>query len=58
MTVCVDTNVLIQARAVSHPYGVILDAFMLGTMQWAVSTVCCKNIARSQFNSAGLLPGT
>ena len=38
MTVCVDTNVLLQARATSHPYGVILDAFIFGSMQWAVSS--------------------
>ncbi|MFN0076107.1 MAG: putative toxin-antitoxin system toxin component, PIN family [Prosthecobacter sp.] len=37
MTVCVDTNVLLQARATSHPYGVILDAFIFGSMRWAVS---------------------
>ena len=37
MIVCVDTNVLIQARAMSHPYGVILDGFALGTLSWAVS---------------------
>ncbi|WP_395716674.1 putative toxin-antitoxin system toxin component, PIN family [Prosthecobacter sp.] len=37
MTVCVDTNVLIQARAMSHPFGVILDGFLFGMMNWAVS---------------------
>ena len=37
MTVCVDTNVLIQARAASHPFGVILDGFLFGMMNWAVS---------------------
>jgi putative PIN family toxin of toxin-antitoxin system len=37
MTVCLDTNVLIQARASSHPYGVLLDAFVFGTINWAVS---------------------
>lgn len=37
MIVCLDTNVLIQARAVSHPYGVLLDSFMFGLMDWAVS---------------------
>jgi uncharacterized protein len=37
MKVCVDTNVLLQARAASHPYGLILDAFVFGQMQWAVS---------------------
>jgi uncharacterized protein len=37
MIVCLDTNVLIQARAVSHPYGVLLDGFMFGLMDWAVS---------------------
>jgi putative PIN family toxin of toxin-antitoxin system len=38
MTVCVDTNVLLQARASGHPYGPIMDAFMFGLMKWAVST--------------------
>jgi len=37
MTVCVDTNVLIQARSTNHPYGVILDGFMFGLMDLAVS---------------------
>ena len=37
MTVCLDTNVLIQARASSHPYGVILDGFVFGLLNWAVS---------------------
>jgi len=37
MTVCVDTNVLIQARAMSHPFGVILDGFLFGMMNRAVS---------------------
>lgn len=37
MTVCVDTNVLIQARSKRHRYGVILDGFMFGLMDWAVS---------------------
>jgi putative PIN family toxin of toxin-antitoxin system len=37
MKVCVDTNVLLQARAITHPFGVILDAFVFGRMHWAVS---------------------
>jgi hypothetical protein len=37
MTVCVDTNVLVQARAASHPFGVILDGFLYAIMNWAVS---------------------
>lgn len=37
MTVCVDTNVLIQARSTRHRYGVILDGFMFGLMNWAMS---------------------
>ncbi len=37
MTVCVDTNVLIQARSKRHRYGVILDGFMFGLMDWAMS---------------------
>ncbi len=37
MIVCLDTNVLIQARASSHPFGVLLDGFMFGLMDWSVS---------------------
>ncbi len=37
MTVCLDTNVLVQARASSHPYGVLLDGFVFGLMDLAVS---------------------
>ncbi len=37
MIVCLDTNVLIQARASSHPFGVLLDGFIFGLMDWAVS---------------------
>jgi len=37
MTVCVDTNVLVQARSIQHPFGVILDGFLFGMMDWAVS---------------------
>jgi uncharacterized protein len=37
MIVCLDTNVLIQARAVRHPFGVLLDSLMFGLMDWAVS---------------------
>lgn len=37
MKVCVDTNVLLQARAATHSFGVILDAFVFGQIQWAVS---------------------
>jgi uncharacterized protein len=37
MRVCIDTNVLIQARAKSHPYHCILRACVLGTLEWAVS---------------------
>jgi len=37
MRVCIDTNVLIQARAKSHPYHCILRACSLGAIEWAVS---------------------
>ncbi len=37
MIVCLDTNVLIQARASHHPYGVILDGISFGQMRWAIS---------------------
>jgi uncharacterized protein len=37
VTVCIDTNVLIQARGKTHPYFPILRGCTLGTMNWAVS---------------------
>lgn len=37
MTVCIDTNVLLQARACSHPFGVILDGFSEGRFRWLLS---------------------
>jgi predicted nucleic acid-binding protein len=37
MIVCIDTNVLIQARAKTHPFHCILRACALGAMSWAVS---------------------
>jgi putative PIN family toxin of toxin-antitoxin system len=37
VTVCLDTNVLLQARSAKHRFAVILDAFTFGTMRWAVS---------------------
>lgn len=53
MTVCVDTNVLIQARATSHPYGVILDAFMFGLMRWAVSNRVMTEYEEIMLQKAG-----
>lgn len=58
MIVCVDTNVLIQARATSHPYGVILDAFMLGTMKWAVSTRVLQEYREITIQQCGLAAWT
>jgi putative PIN family toxin of toxin-antitoxin system len=50
MKVCIDTNVLLQARAATHPFGLILDAFVFGQMQWAVSNPiiqeCCEIITQ------------
>lgn len=37
MTVCIDTNVLLQARAKRHPYGPLLDGVAFGLMRLAVS---------------------
>lgn len=34
---CLATNVLVQARAISHPHGVLLDGFIFGLMDLAVS---------------------
>jgi len=38
MTVVLDTNVIFQGRAFSHPYHCILDACVEGRVKWAVST--------------------
>ena len=37
MIVCIDTNVLLQARAQKHRFHTILRSCVLGRMQWAVS---------------------
>ena len=37
MIVCIDTNVLLQGRAKTHPFHCILRACALGAMSWAVS---------------------
>jgi len=38
MTVCIDTNVLLQARARGHPFFPIVDAWVAGRYAIAVST--------------------
>jgi putative PIN family toxin of toxin-antitoxin system len=38
MIVCIDTNVMVQARAAGHPFHPILDACVSGRLKWAVST--------------------
>ena len=38
MTVVIDTNVLIQAADGSHPFARIMDGWVDGKFQWAVST--------------------
>lgn len=37
MRVCIDTNVLLQARAQKHRFGCILQSCAFGRMEWAVS---------------------
>lgn len=37
MTVVIDTNVLLQARAAGHPYHGILRRWMAGDFVWAIS---------------------
>jgi len=39
MTVCIDTNVLLQARSKSNPRHPILRACALGQIKWAVTTI-------------------
>jgi putative PIN family toxin of toxin-antitoxin system len=36
--VCIDTNVVVQATASSHPHHTILNAWLAGQFTWAVST--------------------
>jgi predicted nucleic acid-binding protein len=38
MIVCIDTNVMVQARGAGHPFYPILDACVWGRLKWAVST--------------------
>lgn len=38
MTVCIDTNVVIQALAAGNPCAPILQAWMAGRLTWVVST--------------------
>ena len=37
MTLCIDTNTLLQGRVPGHRYFPILDAIVRGRMVWAVS---------------------
>jgi uncharacterized protein len=37
MTVCIDTNTVLQGRVPSHRYFPILDAVVAGRLKWAVS---------------------
>ncbi len=37
MIVCLDTNVLVQARSKRHPWFVLLRSLAFGRMSWAVS---------------------
>ena len=38
MTLCLDTNTVVQALALNHPFNPILDAWVAGHLTWAVST--------------------
>jgi uncharacterized protein len=38
MIVCIDSNVLVQARSATRPYHCILAALAMGRMKWAIST--------------------
>ena len=38
MIVCLDTNTVVQALAEGHPFHPILDAWVAGKINWAVST--------------------
>ncbi|HRQ87856.1 MAG TPA: putative toxin-antitoxin system toxin component, PIN family [Bacteroidia bacterium] len=37
MTVCIDTNTLVQARVPTHPHSPILEAAVFGRIHWAIS---------------------
>jgi putative PIN family toxin of toxin-antitoxin system len=37
MTICIDTNTLVQGRVPKHRYFPILDAAILGRVRWAIS---------------------
>ena len=38
MILCIDTNTVVQALALHHPFHPILDAWVVGHLTWAVST--------------------
>jgi predicted nucleic acid-binding protein len=53
MTVCVDTNVLLQARASKHPFAVILDGIMVGSIKWELSHRVLSEYCEIVNNRAG-----
>ena len=53
MTVCIDTNTLVQARAPRHPYFPILDAAVLGKISWAISNRILTEYEEILTRSAG-----
>ena len=63
MTVCLDTNVVLQALAAGNPCAPILQAWFEGRLTWAVSTsiwleyeeVICARSGRARWEKLGRL---
>lgn len=57
MTICIDTNTLLQGREATHRYFAILDAVMDGKMIWALSNrvlteyeeIVCRSAGRASW---------
>lgn len=54
MTICIDTNTLLQGRAATHRYFPILDAVVDGRMTWALSNRVLTEYEEIICQSAGL----
>lgn len=53
MTVCIDTNTLVQARVQMHAYTPILESALYGRMNWAISNRTLSEYEEIVTRSAG-----
>jgi len=54
MTVCLDTNTLVQARVLNHAYNPILESLLYGQMLWAISNRTLTEYEEVVVRSAGV----